>query len=130
MAIDPATVGRQARAGMGQWPATSRHYYDPNNPASYHEVTVATNPVSEISVLESGGLLDRSNINVMAMVADLSPIPMNRDRVDLKIKTGSPVYDSIDGEGTWQRFMVLRTPDFYDPILPHISFVLGSPADE
>jgi len=115
---------------MAQWPATIRHYYDPNNPNSYHEVTVACNPVSEVSVLESGGLLDRSNINVMAMVADLTPIPMNRDRVDMKIKPGSPVFSYTDGEGTWQSFIVIRTPDFYDPILPHISFVLGNPAED
>jgi hypothetical protein len=114
--LNAATIQRDARACMMDWPVQIRHYYDPSNPESYHAAVAAFSRADEMSILEAGGLLDQSTINVYYITPDLDPRPQNRDLVAVQMSDGS-----------WKMYEVKHTPDNDDPLSQMTALGLGTP---
>lgn len=85
MSIDQSALQRDITAQINDWPVQMRHYYDPNNAASFHQAAVGLNTSDDISQLLDGGLLDNATADVIARAIDFSPLPKPRDRVDIQI---------------------------------------------
>lgn len=122
--IDASVIERDARADIADWPTRIRHYYDLTH---YQEAEVHTNTVNEVSVLQSGGLLDQMVVNVLAMAGDFDPLPQVRDRVDVEVRENSAIFDIRDMDGTlWRTMEVKRAPDYYDAGNPTFQLSLGT----
>jgi hypothetical protein len=112
MAIDQSVLLRDARACVADYPCQIRHYY---TSTSYHEVTAHFNATDDYSVLEEGGLLNRSSMQITIITGDLMPLPLCRDRLDL-----------LTGD-QWIQFEIKRTPDYYDPNGATMDLIIGTP---
>jgi hypothetical protein len=114
--LDASVIRRDARNCMADWPVTIRHYYDPDVPQLYHEVTAALSRTDQIAALMPGAILDDYTLSVFYIQGDLAPPPSNWNRVDVQMRDGS-----------WREFQVTHTPDNYDPLSEFMELSLGTP---
>lgn len=114
--IDQSVLKRDLQNCIADWPAQLRHYYSSTNPAAFQQATVNVNTLDDISQLLEGGLLDNMTMTILAVAADFTFTPRNRDRCDVQMS-----------DGTWLRLEVKRMPDYYAPLGPELIFTLGTP---
>lgn len=112
--IDRGAITRDAAANIADWPVTIRHYY---MPALFIQMTAGLNSGDDFDVLMDGGLLDKPDMDIIALADSFlaSPHVKNRDRIDVLV------------DGNWIQFEVKRTPDYYDPLAATVRFRIGTP---
>jgi hypothetical protein len=114
--LDATVIRRDVKACIAEWPVNIRHYYDINQPTLFHAVTAALSRADELSLLDAGALIDNMSLSVFFATVDLTPLPLNRDRVDVQQRDGS-----------WAQLEVKHTPDNPDPLAEMIELRLGAP---
>ena len=80
------------------------------------QISASLNTTDDVSQLMPGGLLDDPDATVLAIRSDFPVLPRPRDLIELMLANAS-----------WLTLEVKRVPDYYDPILPHIQFTIGTP---
>lgn len=106
--IDPDIIKRDAQANIADWPVTIRF--------GGAQIRAGLYASEDISGLMPGALLDNPTMTVLAIRSDFTVLPKPRDLIDLQL-----------ADGSWKTFEVKSVPEYYDPILPHFQFTLGSP---
>ncbi len=108
--IDPAIIKRDAQANIADWPVTIRF------PVGGTQITAAFSATDDVSVLMPGGLLDNPTATLLAIRSDFAVLPEPRDLIELRL-----------ANNTWKTFEIKSVPEYYDPLLPHFQFTIGTP---